>query len=76
MDFSVRAEIWEAGHLLHLLFSPEFSQLVFSGSIMLLIGTSCCETTQASRPGQHGGFDQQFPNNYTWYYMKRVLLAF
>ena len=48
-DFSVRAEIWEAGHLLHLLSSPKFSQLVFSGSIMFLIGTSCCETTQGKQ---------------------------
>ena len=36
------------GSLLPLFAPPKFSHLVFGGSAMFLIGTSCCETTHAS----------------------------
>ena len=59
---------WEVGRLLPVLAPPEFSWLVFGGSAMLLIGTSCCETTQASSYqlssylAKAGGFGQWLPN--------------
>ena len=54
--------LWNVGHLLPLWAPPEFYRLVFGGNTTFLIGTSCCETTQASGSGQGGGFGQQFPN--------------
>ena len=49
-----REGVSEVGRLLPLLAPPEFSRLVFRGSTMFLIGTSC-ETTQAS------GFHRAWP---------------
>ena len=53
MDSSVRIlggwqDVLWAGSSSVLLASPEFFQLVFSGSAVLFIGNSWCETTQAS----------------------------
>ena len=51
MDSSMKDSGRLVGHIvssLLLLAPPEFSQLVFSGSTMFLIGTSCCEETRAS----------------------------
>ena len=41
-------DIWWAGVSSLLLAPPKLSWLVFGGSTMFLIGTSCCETTHAS----------------------------
>ena len=51
MDSSVRVSGRLAGHIISsLLLSapPEFSRLVFGGSTVFFIRTSCCETTQES----------------------------
>ena len=58
MDFSVRVSGRLARHItssLLLSAHPEFSWLVFGGSTLFFIGTSCCETTQAS------GFHHAWP---------------
>ena len=48
MDFGVRVSGRLAISSLLFLAPPEFSQLLFGGNTMFSIGTSCCETTQAS----------------------------
>ena len=61
-----REGLWEAGCLLPLVAPPGFSRLVFGGSTVFLIGTSCRETAQASGPGHGGGIRCTVPSQWGW----------